>query len=309
MLRGNACGLFAKRLKINAIRLYMKIVWCYAITLGLFAEKCVFLRQSVLVRLGVVAMYKREKAFTLIELLVVIAIIALLLAIITPALSKAKESARRILCRTNLKTIGLSLKIYAGENNGKLPLNEAGSWAWDVSFFTTDLVMDNGGDGDTFYCPSDPTKKPDMPELWQFSLIYGMNPPRMVIEPTGIAQRKQEFRVTGYFWLLDMQNGGRSAMIGAGPSKWLRNFSEIKNTGHAEMVLDATLQDDITKSFAEVPGGSASWPGVNQVDRTNHLNKNIDPAGGSIVFADGHAEWRQFREMEIRINQTPNHWW
>ena len=249
----------------------------------------------------------KKRAFTLIELLVVIAIIALLLAIIMPALSLAKEQARRIMCKNHLKQIGLTLKIYAEENNGKLPLNEAGNWAWDVSFFTTDLVLDNGGSDKTFYCPSDPTKRPDRPELWQFSLIYGMNPPRMVIEPTDTAARKSNFRVTGYFWLMDMQNGGRAAMIGTRPSKWLRDFSEIKNTGSAEMVLDATLSTNSPYNFVEVPGGSLGW--VNVPDRTNHLKRKITPVGGNICYADGHVDWRGFDEMEIKINQNPKHWW
>jgi prepilin-type N-terminal cleavage/methylation domain-containing protein/prepilin-type processing-associated H-X9-DG protein len=256
----------------------------------------------------------KKRAFTLIELLVVIAIIALLLAIIMPALSLAKEQARRIMCKNDLKQIGLSLKIYAEENDGKLPLNERGNWAWDVSFFTTDLVMDSGGSEKTFYCPSDPSKRPDRPELWQFSLIYGMNPPRMVIEPTTIDARKQEFRVTSYYWLLDMSetakaaNVNRAAMIGTPPGKWLVSFSEIKNTGAAEMVLDATIStNNPPYNFMEVPGGSYSWLGV--YDRTNHVRKNVDPVGGNICYADGHVDWRGFDEMEIKINQNPKHWW
>ncbi len=62
-----------------------------------------------------------QKAFTLIELLVVIAIIALLLAILLPSLNKAKETARDIVCRSNLKQWGLIWKIYASENDDKLP--------------------------------------------------------------------------------------------------------------------------------------------------------------------------------------------
>ena len=158
-----------------------------------------------------------KKAFTLIELLVVIAIIALLLAILVPSLGLAKEQARRIICKNHLKQIGLSLKIYAEENDGKLPLNEQGNWAWDVSFFTTDLVMDSGGSEKTFYCPSDATKGPDRPEVWQFSLIYGISPPKMMIEPTTIDARKQEFRVTGYFWLLEMSPTAQAAGWNARP--------------------------------------------------------------------------------------------
>lgn len=256
-----------------------------------------------------------RKGFTLIELLVVIAIIAMLLAIIAPALKAVKEQARKIYCKNNLKQIGLSMIIYAEEEDGKLPLNETGNWAWDVSFFTTDLIIDNGGSEYTFYCPSDPTKKPDRPELWQFSLIYGQAKPfRMVDEPQTITGRKQQFRVTGYYWLMDMQNGNRPFQIGGpGNKKWLRTFSDMKNTGNAEMVVDATISTDTSRdptvnSFMEVPGGSYDWHGT--YDRTNHVKDNIKPVGGNIGYADGHVAWRKFQDMFVRSSAyRPVQWW
>ena len=68
----------------------------------------------------------KKKGFTLIELLVVIAIIALLLAILMPALAKVKKVAQDVVCRSNLKQWSLIWAIYTQENNGKFPFVASG---------------------------------------------------------------------------------------------------------------------------------------------------------------------------------------
>ena len=78
-------------------------------------------------------MDKKRNGFTLVELLVVIAIIALLLAILMPALGKAREQARVVVCKSNLKQLGLCYAMYVGANNGYF---EDG-----VNFAITDLTM------------------------------------------------------------------------------------------------------------------------------------------------------------------------
>ncbi len=62
-----------------------------------------------------------KRGFTLIELLVVVAIIALLISILLPSLSRAREQARRVTCLTNLRSISTSCLIYAAGNRGILP--------------------------------------------------------------------------------------------------------------------------------------------------------------------------------------------
>lgn len=68
-------------------------------------------------------MKKAEKAFTLVELLVVISIIAILLAILMPALSKVKEQGRTVVCGTNLKNYGIAMQMYANSSNDRCPDN------------------------------------------------------------------------------------------------------------------------------------------------------------------------------------------
>ena len=67
-------------------------------------------------------MYQSKKGFTLIELLVVISIIAVLLSILMPALNKAKQQARRVVCASQLRGIGQAVVAYATSNESRLPI-------------------------------------------------------------------------------------------------------------------------------------------------------------------------------------------
>jgi len=128
------------------------------------------------------------RAFTLVELLVVIGIIAVLIGILMPALSRAREQAVRTQCLSNARQLGVFLRIYAAENKDAFPIGYMDQMMFDFIMNHNNgtspyprvsqmgLIANSGvvrkNEGKAFYCPAetDPAYMYDTPEnVWIFN--------------------------------------------------------------------------------------------------------------------------------------------
>jgi prepilin-type N-terminal cleavage/methylation domain-containing protein/prepilin-type processing-associated H-X9-DG protein len=103
--------------------------------------------------------------FTLIELLVVIAIIAILAAMLLPALGRARKLARSIACVNNLKQFGTVSGMYAGDYDGYLQLTRQGDSYWNSSSWVQTSLEYTGGNKKIFLCPQNVTRAYEPPVL------------------------------------------------------------------------------------------------------------------------------------------------
>jgi len=114
--------------------------------------------------------YDRKVGFTLIELLVVIAIIAILAAVLLPALARAREAARRASCQNNLKQMGLVFKMYASEHGGRFPAIKLQNCDGEIVVFSPmaeprAIYPDYLNDWNVLICPSAPVAT-DPVDMW-----------------------------------------------------------------------------------------------------------------------------------------------
>jgi prepilin-type N-terminal cleavage/methylation domain-containing protein/prepilin-type processing-associated H-X9-DG protein len=114
-----------------------------------------------------------SNGFTLVELLVVIGIIALLIGILLPALSRAREQAKRAGCLANLRSIGQAMLIYANASKDRLPNSNPPATAYDYdasNFVLVSFGREYLKSAAVFHCPSDESPIPQQIDTADYTL-------------------------------------------------------------------------------------------------------------------------------------------
>jgi prepilin-type N-terminal cleavage/methylation domain-containing protein/prepilin-type processing-associated H-X9-DG protein len=213
-----------------------------------------------------------RRAFTLIELLSVIAIIAILAALLLPALSHAKERAQRLACLNNQRQLGLAWEMYAGDNYGKLVVNDVDASGL-VPRSTSNSWVAGNCVADTF--PAAITSGTLYPYLKNIE-IYRCPADRGFIPGTSVTKNRS-FSLSAYM------NGA------AANTNWnvqsLNQATQIRNASGSLTFID---EADLTIDDGHFLYSSKLDDWLN-VPAWRHQN------GAVLAFADGHTEYWKWK--------------